>query len=71
LTNQTGGDVSPASGGKPDNQAHRSRRIGLRPCHARRNRERGSTRCDVQKLTTWKFHHLAPSANGCTHTDFS
>ena len=39
-----------AAGGKADDDAHRPRRIGLRPREARHGRERGSTRCQMQKL---------------------
>ena len=36
--------------GKADDEAHRPRRIGLRPCNARGGRESGGTRCQMQKL---------------------
>jgi YD repeat-containing protein len=48
LTHQTRGDVSGASGGIPDDQAYRSRGIGLRPRNPRNGRKRGSTRCQMQ-----------------------
>ena len=37
-------------GRKADDQAHRPRRIGLRPRDARHGRERGSARGQMQKL---------------------
>src|SRR5207342_3767517 len=37
------------------------RRIGLRPCDARGGRECGSTRCQMQKLSSvGKFHEVLP-----------
>ena len=44
-------------GGKADDDAHRPRRIGLRPRDARHGRQRGSARCQMQKLSAGKFHH--------------
>jgi hypothetical protein len=45
-------------GGKSDYDAHRPRRIGLRRCYPRNGRERGSTRCQIQKFSSvGKFHH--------------
>src|SRR5262245_40485719 len=41
---------------KPNNQAHRSRRVGLRRCDARESRERRGTCCQMQKLSARKFH---------------
>ena len=43
-------------GGKPTIDAHRPRRIGLRPCDARHGRQRGSARGQMQKLSAGKFH---------------
>ena len=56
LTDQAREDVVRAAGGKADDDAHRPRRIGLRPSEARHGRERGSTRCQMQKLAARKFH---------------
>ena len=39
-----------AAGGKSDDNAHRPRRIDLRPCEPRHGRERGSARGQMQKL---------------------
>ena len=44
-----------AAGGKRD-EAHRPRRIGLRPCDPRYRRQRGSARCQMQKFSAGKFH---------------
>jgi hypothetical protein len=35
-------------------------RLGLRPCESQRGRKRGSTRCQMQKLTARKFHGFPP-----------
>src|SRR5712671_1910437 len=56
LTDQAREDVGCAARGTSDDDAHRSRRIGLRPSDARDDRECGSTRCQMQKLTARKFH---------------
>ena len=39
-----------------DDDAHRPRRIGLRPRDARHGRQRGSARGQMQKISTGKFH---------------
>ena len=39
-----------AAGGKADDDAHRPRRIGLRPRDARHGRQRGSARGQMQKF---------------------
>ena len=41
-----------------DQESHWSRRIGLRPCGQGRCRERGSARCQKQKLPAGKFHSI-------------
>ena len=57
LTHQARGDVeSQPPGAKPTINAHRPRRIGLRPRDARHGRQRGSARCQMQKLSAGKFH---------------
>jgi len=48
-------DVGGAPGGKADDDAHRPRRIGLRPSEAGHGRQRGSARCQMQKLSAGKF----------------
>ena len=50
-----------AAGGNADDQAHRPRRIGLRPRDARHGRQRGSARCQMQKLSAGKFHWVLPN----------
>ena len=52
LTNETRGDVGRAASQETDNNAHRPRRIGLRPRETRHGRQRGSTRGQMQKLPT-------------------
>src|SRR6516162_7947349 len=49
-------DVGATSGGKSDNDAHRSRRIGLRPRDPRYGRQRGSARGQMQEFAAGKFH---------------
>src|SRR5262249_19346002 len=61
LTDQTGNDVISSAGGKPDNPAYRTRRIGLRPRDPRRGRQRRSTRCQMQEFAAGKFHFEPPS----------
>src|SRR5262249_598499 len=62
LSHQACGDVTCAAGGKADNDAHRPRRIGLRPSKARKDRECGSTCRQTQKLSGGKFHSITSSA---------
>ena len=49
---------------KADDDAHRPRRIGLRPCDTRDGRERGSARCQMQKLPAGKFHGVLLCCQG-------
>ena len=50
-------DISPASGWKTDNNAHRPRRIGLRSRDARHGRQSRSAHCQMQKFpSVGKFH---------------
>ena len=60
LTDQARDDVGRAAGRKADDDAHRPRRIGLRPRDARHGRQRGSARCQMQKLSAGKFHGDPP-----------
>jgi hypothetical protein len=53
-------NVIAAGGRKRNNDAHRPRRIGLRPCNKRQNRQRGSARGQIQKSSAWKFHDVLP-----------
>src|SRR5262245_38411048 len=58
LTQQPRDDVGRAAGRKTDENAHRPRRIGLRPSDARDSRQRGSTRGQMQEFAAGKFHGL-------------
>src|SRR6266852_5309560 len=59
LTHQAREDVLRAAGGTADDKTHQPRRIGLRPCDPRRDRESGGACCQMQKLTAPKFHGVA------------
>src|SRR5262249_50126685 len=61
-------DVGRATTGREaDDDAHRPRRIGLRPCNARDRRQRGSARCQMKKLPpVGKFHFQPPSHHSIT-----
>jgi hypothetical protein len=50
--------IGPTARDKSYEPVHRSRRICLRPCNPRCGRQRGSTRCQMQKFTAWKFHRV-------------
>src|SRR5205823_2313463 len=56
LTREACEDIGHAAGGKADDNPHRPRRIGLCPGDARQNRQRGSARGQMQKLSAGKFH---------------
>src|SRR5262249_20888238 len=58
LAHQARVNVVRAAGSKSDDDAHRPRRIGLRPCDARNSRQRDSARCQMQKISAGKFHGL-------------
>src|SRR5262249_40513090 len=66
LTQQAADHILRAAGGKTDDQAHRPRRIGLRPCNSRDSRERGSARCQMEKISAGKFHLNLPSHHSIT-----
>ena len=66
LSHQAREDVGRAAGGKADDDAHRPRRIGLRPSDARHGRQRGSARGQMQEFAAGKFHG-APS-QACSPT---
>src|SRR5262249_59344878 len=53
-------DADGAASREADDDAHRPRRIGLRPRDARHRRQRGSARCQVQKISAGKFHWRLP-----------
>src|SRR5215813_3935192 len=44
-----------------DDQVHRPRRIGLRPRDARHDRQRGSARGQMEKISAGKFYLNLPS----------
>src|SRR5215475_6064266 len=46
-------NVLPAASGKTDDDAHRPRRIALRPRDMRSERQRGSARGQTQESTAW------------------
>src|SRR5262249_22330508 len=56
LSHDTRDDIDRLTGGKTDHHAHRTRGIGLRACDPRYVRQRGSSRCQLQKLPARKFH---------------
>src|SRR5262249_35314565 len=58
LTHQADKDVSCSAARKPDDQAHRPRRIGLRLRDPRHRWQRGSARGQMQKIAAGKFHFL-------------
>jgi len=60
LRYQARDDVGRAAGRIADDDAHRTRRIGLRPSGTRDCRQRGSARCQMQKSSTGKFHFQPP-----------
>src|SRR6266576_3346588 len=69
MTDQARKDVERAAGAKADDDAHRPRRIGLRTRNARKQRQRGGARSQMQKLSSvgkYHFHHGLPS--GSAHT---
>src|SRR5215467_2922315 len=49
-------NVRQSAGGRGDDDAHRPRRIALRPRDARDGRQRGGACCEMQQLPTGKFH---------------
>src|SRR5262249_5762061 len=56
LTDQARDDVGRTGRSERHDDAHRPRRIGLRPRYVRYSRERGSTHCQMQKISAGKFH---------------
>ena len=51
-----GGNIARGAGTKANDDAHRPRRIGLRFCHPRYGRQRGSARGQMQECAAGKFH---------------
>ena len=58
LGNQPRDDIVSAARGKADDDAHRPRWICLRPNDIRHGRDRSCARCQMQKFSAGKFHHL-------------
>src|SRR5215207_4814097 len=58
MANQTREDVKRAACTKADEDAHRTRRIKLRPCDPRHRRQRGSARGQMQECAAGKFHGI-------------
>src|SRR5438132_14225878 len=61
-------DVTRAGGRERHNHAHWPRWVGLRPCDARNDRQRGSARYKMQKISTGKFHLNLPLASHHSNT---
>src|SRR6516165_5561841 len=59
LRDQACDDVGRPASGVADDDAHRPRWIALRPSKARHGRQRGSARCEMEKISAGKFHHVA------------
>src|SRR5262249_55716214 len=70
LTYQARRDVRTASGREANNDAHRPRRIGLCPSEARDGRQRGSARCEMEKISAGEIHCL-PLCNASDATLYS
>ena len=56
-----------AAGSERHDDAHRPRRIGLRPSEARHGRQRGSARGQMQKLRRGSFIAVPPSCASFDH----
>src|SRR6516165_9877747 len=61
LANQARRNVAPTAWRKTDNDTHRPRRIVVGFCDPRDDRLCGGHRCQIQKLSTGKFHGSAPT----------
>ena len=64
LADQTREHVTGAAGREADHDAHRPRWIGLRPRSERHRRKRGSTRCQMQKVSAGKFYGIPSLSTG-------
>jgi hypothetical protein len=72
LPHQACSYVGATARSKADDHAHRPGRIGLRPCHARDGRQRGSAGGQMQKLSAGKFHGVPGGLSGnCAAAHFS
>src|SRR3954453_20009848 len=61
LADQTSDDVGRSAAGKWDHDAHRPRRIGLRPGDASCSWQRDSARVQMQKLSAGNIHSSRPA----------
>src|SRR5215472_17331419 len=55
-------DVGRVTGWESNDEAHRPRRISIRPCEPRHRRKRDGAHCQMQKLSAAKFHDDPPRA---------
>src|SRR5262249_59298273 len=60
LADQAGGDVGRAGRRDWHDQAHGARGIGLRPCNTRQGGQRGSARCEMEKISAGEVHNVPP-----------
>src|SRR5215510_4489117 len=60
LADQAGIQVDHAASRKAGDQAHWPRWIGLRHRNTRHRRQRGSARCEMEKISAGKFHFKPP-----------
>jgi hypothetical protein len=58
LSDQTSNGIGRAAWRVANDDLHRPRRIGLRPCDARHGRQRSSARRQMQKFAAGKFHFV-------------
>src|SRR5262249_14907157 len=56
IGNDAGADIRTAAGRESNQQPHRTRRIGLRPCNARQRRQHRSACSNLQKLSSRDPH---------------
>jgi len=56
LTKQSSNDVGRAARGGSDYQVYRPRRVRLRPCDTRNDRERSGARGEMQKSAAGKYY---------------
>jgi len=60
LAYQTSVEVPRTASRTADDDADRTRRIGLRPCDPRHDRQRGSAHGQTEKFPAGKFHWRPP-----------
>jgi hypothetical protein len=64
LCSQAGDDVRCTPRAEANDNVHRSRGIGVRPCDPRHGRECGGAYCQIQELAAGKFHSHPPEIRG-------